>query len=137
MYEASIMLKKASLKLERDAHRILAPLGLTLSQFKVIMVILLHYGNEARLADIETALTLTHPTALGIVDNLEREGFVTRVANPEDKRSRLICLTDKTCSMKAKLYEAGDQIEEALCAPLSKNEREEFTSILKKIVDVT
>ena len=137
MYEASITLKKVSLKLERDAHRILAPLGLTLSQFKVIMVILLHYGNEARLADIEAALALTHPTALGIVDNLEREGFVTRVANPEDKRSRLICLTDKTYSMKAKLYEAGDQIEEALCAPLSKNEREEFTSMLKKIVDAT
>ena len=135
MYEASIMLKKASLKLERDANRVLAPLGLTLSQFKVVMVILLHFGDEARLVDIEDALNLTHPTALGIVDNLEREGFVTRVTNPEDKRSRLIHLTDKTCSMKRELYEAGDQIEEALCAPLSKSERKEFVSILEKVID--
>ena len=135
MYEASIMLKKASLKLERDANRVLAPLGLTLSQFKVVMVILLHFGDEARLVDIEDALNLTHPTALGIVDNLEREGFVTRITNPEDKRSRLIRLTDKTYSMKRELYEAGDQIEEALCAPLSKNERKEFVSILEKVID--
>ena len=137
MFNASIMLKKASLKLERDANRILAPLGLTLSQFRVIMVLLLHFGGEARLIDIEDALALTHPTALGIVDNLEREGFVTRVMNPNDKRSRLIRLTDKTCSMKSELYDAGDQIEEMLCAPLSKSERKEFVSILEKIIDAT
>ena len=134
MYDVSIMLKKAALRLERMANQILSPIGLTLSQFKVIMLLLLEHNDGARLADIEDAFCLTHPSAIGIVDNLEKAGFVTRLQNPSDRRSRLVCLTVKARAMKHILYDAGDRIERAICAPLSEAEQAQLTSALKKII---
>lgn len=50
-------------------------------------------GGEVRLADLRSRLVM-HPATLGqLLDRLAERGFVTMVADPTDRRRRLVRLT--------------------------------------------
>jgi DNA-binding MarR family transcriptional regulator len=51
------------------------------------------------------ALDVTPRTVTGLVDRLEESGHVTRVANPNDRRSTLVTLTARGEAFKTKLAE--------------------------------
>ena len=48
-----------------------------------------------RLSELAAQAQVTKATAGFIVDQLERSGLVTRVADPDDGRARLVTITDK------------------------------------------
>jgi DNA-binding MarR family transcriptional regulator len=46
----------------------------------------------SRLTDLAEQAQVSKQTASGLVDELERAGYVTRVPDPSDARARLICI---------------------------------------------
>ena len=129
-----ILIKKLALESDKQALAILAPIELTPSQFKIIKFLFWQGDTHIRQVDIEKHFSMTNPTVTGLLKNLEEKGWIRREVNPEDSRSKIICLTDAALARKEELYAYGEQIEEALIHDLTEKEREMLEKLLKKLV---
>src|ERR687889_2348147 len=71
--------------------------GITFSQWKIIITLV---NNDDSLTQKEIAdkLGLEGPTLIPIIDKLEKDGFVIRKVDNNDRRNNRIFLTEKTIS---------------------------------------
>ena len=58
------------------------------------------------------------------VDQLERDGYVERRPNPNDRRSRLVCLTERGKSVPPVTHAAAERVEQQWAQLISKQELE-------------
>ncbi|MFC3039184.1 MarR family winged helix-turn-helix transcriptional regulator [Virgibacillus xinjiangensis] len=58
-------------------------------------MLFLHQERDRQVQHIELSLNLTNPTVSVLLSRLEEKGFIRRITNPADNRSRIIELTDK------------------------------------------
>ncbi|MDO4265344.1 MAG: MarR family transcriptional regulator [Eubacteriales bacterium] len=87
-----------------------------------------------RQIDLEKYYSLTHPTTIGLIDQLEKKGFVCRKVNPEDARSRVIGLTEQALEMRKELERIGESLEEEFTAALTEDERMQLSELLNKLL---
>ncbi len=73
---------------------------LTRSQIDTLFLIA-HSLDPVTPSSIATALALTPGAITQLVDGLGREGLVTKQANPDDARSRVLTLTESAASQVA------------------------------------
>ena len=66
----------------------------TLPRFDV-MAQLARFPDGLLMSDLSQRLMVSNGNITGIIDNLERDGFVERILLPEDRRVRKVRLTDK------------------------------------------
>ena len=83
---------------------------------------------------MERFCSITHPTTLGLLEELEKNGYTTRIDNPNDKRGKLVALTKKSKGMKNELISLGDEIENKLTETLNIKEKQELARILSKLI---
>src|ERR1700690_3207565 len=79
-------------KLDQMKRQTTHAAGLTPAQFSVLSTLWDRDGVAFK--DLAAVTWCTRPTMTGIVDTLEKKGFVVRRPNPDDRRSLLVCLTD-------------------------------------------
>ena len=72
---------------------------------------------------------------VGIVDELEQMGLVTRLANAEDRRTYSLQLTAKGSEKFAEVGAVSFQHNEALGAALNAEERDVLAGLLQRIAD--
>jgi DNA-binding MarR family transcriptional regulator len=70
----------------------------------------------------------------GLVDTLERDGFVKRAADMTDRRMMRVTLTRKAESFLKRLLPGHFQRMAALMGPLTQDERKTFVTLLDKIL---
>lgn len=130
----AIMIKRASLEFDKLASPIMSRFDLTPSQYKVIKLVMRSPESTVRQVDIERRFSMTNPTVTGLVKNLEKKGLVSRIPNPEDARSKVIVLTDKTRNMQNELLKAGKSAEDEFTKNLSADEKKQLKTLLKKLL---
>ena len=130
----AILAKKVTLEFLKIADPYLKQYDLTGAQYRILKYLLVHDGEDVRQVDLERYFSLTNPTTTGLVDQLVKKGFVTREANPNDARSRLLALTDEAREMKDLLYSIGDELENRLTVALSDDEKAQTVALLKKLL---
>ncbi|MEM0135242.1 MAG: MarR family transcriptional regulator [Thermoplasmatales archaeon] len=88
-------------------HKLLRSEGLT----RPGLFILYFVSNKGplKLKDCSVKLGVSKPTVTKIVDNLEEDGFVTRIKEGDDRRNYYVHLTDKG---KERLEYFNSQLEE-------------------------
>ncbi len=80
-------------------------------------------------------LTAMDPnTAQGVILRLQRRRLVMRQPSPEDRRRKLLSLTDAGAALAGRLKEEGRAISEATLAPLTARERRQLLALLAKLV---
>ena len=136
MYEdkVAILVKRASLEFEKMSNPRMAEHGLTGAQYRVLKYLYLMQGKPVRTVDIERYYSLTHPTTIGLLDALEKKGYVVRRPNPADARSRVVDLTQKALGMKEDLVDIGEDLEVEFTSGLSDTERYELIDLLRKLL---
>jgi DNA-binding MarR family transcriptional regulator len=70
------------------------PLHMTMAQFRVLN----HFsrlGGERNIMRLAKAFQVSKPTMGGIIDTLSKKGLVVLRPDPDDKRSKLVSITDK------------------------------------------
>ena len=77
--------------LQRLYRPLLAPLGLTYSQYLVMMA--LWERSPATVSELRTRLHLDNGTVTPLLKRMEQGGFVTRRRDPDDERRVMIDLT--------------------------------------------
>ena len=70
----------------------------------------------------------------GVIDRLEARGLVLRGASPDDRRVRLLSLTDAGCALLVEALPAMLRAQERMLEPLPKRERSEFMRMLRTLV---
>ncbi|MFI6120948.1 MarR family winged helix-turn-helix transcriptional regulator [Streptomyces sp. NPDC051064] len=102
-----------------------------------------HYALTRYLATVEGALQRElsdrlgyDPSAIvGLVDDLERLGFVERRPAPGDRRSRVVVLTDGGRTFLRDTDRMSRRVTDELLHPLSKGEQEALHALLLRIAE--
>ena len=128
----AILIKKLALEFDKISNPTLVPYDLTPTQFKILKYL---YDHENVIGmDIQNAYSMTNPTVTGILQNMENGGWIERVANPNDSRSKIIKLTKKALDKKDELYNLGDNLEKEFTKDLTKEEYKELLNLLDKMM---
>ena len=67
--------------------------GLSMPQFSVMMQ--LHHRGNCAIGDISERFDITNAAASQLVDKLVQSGFIKREEDPQDRRAKMLNLTDK------------------------------------------
>ena len=78
--------------------------------------------------------SLDKATLTGIIDRLERDGYVKRIPSPDDKRVTLISRTGKDEIYKSKIPEVSKQQNKLFYKGFSSDEIKDFENYLKRIL---
>lgn len=78
--------------------------------------------------------SLDKATLTGIIDRLERDGYVKRIPSPDDKRATLISRTGKDEIFKSKIPEVSKQQNKLFYKGFSTSEIKNFENYLKRIL---
>ncbi|GGM26520.1 MarR family winged helix-turn-helix transcriptional regulator [Dactylosporangium sucinum] len=69
------------------------------------------------------------------LNELAADGFIERSPDPDDRRRNVITITTAGRRHLDRLNHAVAQAQQALLAPLTTAEREQFTSLLRRVLD--
>ena len=112
--QVAIWLKFVNLECDKLSVEILEPHGLTLTQYKILKFLLINSQKTIRQVDIEEHFYIRNLTVTRVLQNLEKKWLIKRQINPQDNRSKVICLKEKAMQMETLLYKLGDELEEKL-----------------------
>lgn len=107
-----------------DAH--LKSLRLTLTQSRVLAFIV-ESGGEATQKEIEDFLQVAHPTVVGIVSRMEKNGFLTCSYQGV---SKVVTLTDQARATGEDMVKAMAEHDRVLLKGLSRPETAELERLL-------
>jgi DNA-binding MarR family transcriptional regulator len=85
-------------------------------------------------AELAERTGVTRATITGLVDTLERAGFVTRTPHPDDRRMMSVGLTKRGEKLLAKIMPEHFRRMAWLMGPLSETERKTFVRLLTKVL---
>lgn len=126
-----LVLWKAARAVEQNAISSVAGLGLGLSDFAVLEV-LLHKGPQP-VNVIGKKILLTSGSITTAIDRLESKRLVHRTPHPEDQRARLVQLTDRGKRLIECAFRRHALDMEETMAVLTPRERLELIRLLKKV----
>ena len=78
--------------------------------------------------------SLDKSTLTGIIDRLERDGYIKRKPSETDKRSTLICLTGKEQEFAKNVQKVSNQMNKIFYKGFSDEEIVQFDSMLERIL---
>lgn len=91
------------------------------------------HGSARNQAELAKQLGVDRTVMVYLVDDLERAGLVERVADPHDRRSKLIRATDAGRSRLGELQKHTKAAEAELLSELSPAEQELLRSLLRRV----
>ncbi|KAF0173797.1 MAG: MarR family transcriptional regulator [Rhodobacteraceae bacterium] len=111
----------ARLVRKRFAQRA-AAYGLSSAQWRLLAVVL----REGRVAQARIAdrLEIEPISVSRLVDRMEQAGWVTRQADPDDRRVRVIVATDRTLAIRNDLKSMADSVYAEALSALSPDARQ-------------
>lgn len=105
----------------------------TLSQFDVLA----HLAREkdgATLVELSRHLLVTAGNITGLIDRMERSGYVKRVPDPKDRRVTRVQLTTSGKSLAETVLPKHAQDIQAVFGSLSDSEKIELRQLLDKLI---
>lgn len=110
---------------------VLADMGITPGQIGVLTLI----ANNGGLTQsaLSRGVGVDRSTMVAVIDRLEETGLVARARAERDQRAYALQLTDKGCTLVAKLLERLHSLEDELLTKLSREERDTLISLLRKM----
>ncbi len=111
--------------------RLLRPLGVSAAGGLVLGV--LRDRGQMSPSELGERLIVTRATVTGLLDSLERRGFVRRSANPADRRSLLVEITPAGLTVLQQLRTLIHRNEKEWLAILSEEELRAYIGLLHRI----
>lgn len=133
--DIGFLFKQINMQIKKAIDKNLMEYDLTTSQSRVLFFIHFRGEDKTSMKDIEEHMKVTHPTVIGIVKRLEEKGFVTTASDPEDRRVKLVTITQKTTKMIKKLDQGKRKMDEKLLKGFTEQETKELRRLLSLIED--
>jgi len=124
-----VVISRVGRKLLATIRARLGPYGLTVPQFFILIA--LYEGDAESITALAKKVGLDKATLTGLLDRLERDGFVTRKASPGDRRAIQIHLTEKATRLRDDLKSLFTESNRLFLSVLNREERR----VLSRVVD--
>ena len=124
---------RLSALIQRELERVFAQHGLAGGDFDVLAT-LRRSGAPVTPGELSHATMVTTGGMTKRLDRLEALDLIRRQPDPNDRRGRLIALTDDGRALVDRTVEAHLQNEERLLADLSTAKREQLTALLRELL---
>jgi MarR family transcriptional regulator for hemolysin len=108
-----------------------APHGITYRQSQVLAWLVLE--GELSQAELANKMMVEPPTLVGILDRMERDGWITRNSCPSDRRKKLIRATTAAEPVWEKIAEGGRRVRASATEGLTEQELETLKQLLRRV----
>lgn len=118
---------------QREVNRTLLSSGL--SQTMVMPLIALHRGGgAARQGLIADEIGVEGPSLVRVIDGLERDGLVTRVCDPTDRRAKMVALTDAGKQKATEVETILGQLRSELTADIDADDLDRTLEVMHSLL---
>jgi MarR family transcriptional regulator, organic hydroperoxide resistance regulator len=122
------LLGKALQRVNQVSKSKLSSYGVTPVQYALLRLLWRKDGQFGYV--LGERLLLDSATITGIIDRLEQGGFIERRVDPNDRRNRLVFLTEKGRSMEKPLCQKMDEMNEEVLSDLDDAGIQQFKKML-------
>jgi MarR family transcriptional regulator for hemolysin len=122
----------ASRSWERAIQEELAPLGITHRQFQVLAW--LAYAGDMTQRDLTERMHVEAPTLAGILDRMERDGWISRQGSVEDRRQKIVRATERANPVWTQIVDCLQRVRERATRGLSPRQVEQAMATLDAIL---
>lgn len=126
------LFKQITDKMKLSADASFKEKKLTFTQARVLEYVIGKGGSTTQ-KSIEEYLDVSHPTVVGIVSRLEKNGYLLCHIDKEDKRNKIVEITKQAVLVAHELDEGRIAQEEKLLKGLTKEETDKLIEMLYKI----
>lgn len=130
---AGEILKQINDELAKRANNALKKDGLTFSQASVITLLGEKNGAGMSIKELSSAMCVAQPTMTGIVDRMKEKDIVYSTGAVDDRRIRMIRLTEKGEGCLKNASENKKLAEKEFLEGLTKDEKQQLISLLEKV----
>jgi DNA-binding MarR family transcriptional regulator len=131
--EASIRLNSAYAAQVAALGRFFRSLGMEKRESRYSVLRILYFAETPRTQnDLRVELNVTSPNVTYLIDGLEREGLVTRVAHPSDRRTGFVELTAKGRELAAALVPGMAEFMGEMSKGMTDDEKRTLIELLDK-----
>ncbi len=107
--------------------------SITSQAWRTLGILFFHQDRAMPLHIISHMLGVTRPHVTGIVDSLEHEGLVERIAHTDDRRVTLAHLTDKGIERVKEIGPSYNALLAEMFSPFSEEEKEQLLALLYRL----
>lgn len=123
------LIKNINDKLKVKADADLKHSNLTLAQSRVL-AFLDSRGDQATQKEIEVYLEVSHPTVVGIISRMEKNGHLRCWVDETDKRNKIVALTEQAKALGEEMEQQILANERMLLASLSEADIKKLKQML-------
>jgi len=116
-------------------HGRIAPLGLAPAQFMTLLE--LWEGDGLTQVELVSRLDVEQATMANTLTRMERDGLIRRAPHPDDRRARLVFLTERARALRTPAIEAAQSVNSDMLEPLDANERDMLVGLLARMVSAS
>ena len=116
-------------------NRFLAKFNISHGRFTVLMLLHRRCPMDRTPAALAEESNVSRATMTGLIDTLEKDGMVTRVADATDRRTLHVTLTERGDSFVAGILPGYFHCVSEIIQPLTNPEQEQIVRLLQKIQD--
>ncbi|MFD5259000.1 MarR family winged helix-turn-helix transcriptional regulator [Streptomyces bobili] len=131
--DAGYLLYRLGLRSGRLFNAFLQKSGLRLRHYAVLRFLATSQGALQR--ELSSRLGYDPSAIVGLVDDLEKLGFAERRPAPDDRRSRIVVLTEDGRAFLRDTDAVGLRVTDELLTPLSTDERRTLHALLLRITE--
>ena len=95
---------------ERAMNAELAPEGITHRQCQVLGWLAL--DGDLSQSELAERMNIEPPTLVGILDRMERDGLLTRITSPDDRRRKIVRPLPKAQAVWRKIIACAERVQE-------------------------
>jgi DNA-binding MarR family transcriptional regulator len=124
------LISKVCQKLIINLQKAFSESGVEVTPIQVMLLFFLQKNDGSSLTQISQGLMLENPTITGLIDRLEKSGYVKRSDHPNDRRVYLVHITEKGNKVANKALPIIKKLNEQIKEGYSKGEIEDFKKVL-------
>lgn len=133
--DIGLLIKKISEDINKKCNNDLKVWGITLSQLRILGFVKCRQeqGILTSQKDIENHFEVSHPTVVGILNNLKDKGLITTQTDENDKRIKRVFLTPKENEFHSYLTKTTLETNNQLLCGITKEEQTVLLTLLHKL----
>jgi MarR family transcriptional regulator for hemolysin len=121
----------AAHELTRVMNEELAEHGITFRQWQVLAW--LSFLGEVSQSEVADNMGIEAPTLVGVLDRMERDGWIERVTDPRDRRRKIIRPTERVEPVWAKMVECAMRVRQRATRGLTAEQLADLQSTLASV----
>jgi MarR family transcriptional regulator, transcriptional regulator for hemolysin len=132
-FESSIgyWICRSAHQFERAMNVELEPTGITYRQCQVLAWLALE--GELSQTELADKMRIEPPTLVGILDRMERESWIARRGDPDDRRKKMIHVSSKAKPVWDKIVRCAERVRTRAGRGLSQAEKRTLIRLLAKV----